>query len=260
MQQTENSLLYWYPKVKDLGIPTPETIIVELKNQHSLMDVCEGDFSSLEPQWNEILESARKIGFPLFMRTDEYSGKHNWKNTCYVEKEEDLKQHIFNLFEDSFLADMLGLPIRALVFRKFIPMKNLFNAFYGEMPVNPEIRFFVKDGEVLCWHWYWVEEAIERGTPEGKLPSDWRQKIEQAKQMLSDSKIVLLNIYASKVAKQIRGYWSVDFCLSKTNECILIDMALGNNSWHPECKFNSQRTEVNDVPVLQSSNFNIIKW
>src|SRR3990167_9704750 len=105
----KNSLIYWYPKVKDLGILTPETLIVELKNQHSLINICEGDFSALEPQWNEILESARKIGFPLFMRTDEFSGKHNWKNTCYVEKEEDLKQHISNLFEDSFLADMLGL-------------------------------------------------------------------------------------------------------------------------------------------------------
>ena len=232
----KNSLLYWYPKVRELGIPTPETIIVELKNQHSLMDVCEGDFKSLEPQWIEILEGARKIRFPLFMRTDEFSGKHNWKNTCYVEKEEDLKQHIINLFEDSFLADMLGLPLRAIVFRKFIPMKNLFYAFRGEMPVNPEIRFFVKDGEVLCYHWYWVEDAIEQGTTKDKLPFDWKNKIENAKRdYLSGNDLLWLTNDARKIAKQFEGYWSIDFCLSRDNRWILIDMAEGEKSWHPEC-------------------------
>ncbi len=238
MENMKSSLLYWYPKIKDLDIPTPKTEITVLRNQHdNLISICDGDFKVLEPQWNEILEKARKIGFPLFMRTDEFSAKHNWKNTCYVEKEEDLREHIHNLFEDSFCVDILGLPLRAIVFREFIPMKNLFTAFRGEMPVNPEIRFFIKDGETMCWHWYWVEEAIENGTLKDKLPFDWKHRIENAKNdYLSGNDIMWLTHDASKIAKQFKGYWSVDFCLSKQGKWILIDMAEGNKSWHPECK------------------------
>lgn len=230
----KNSLLYWYPKIKDLGIPTPQTETIILKKQHNeLMSICDGDFSPIEDQQDDIYNKARKIGYPLFMRTDEFSAKHSWKNTCYVEKEEDLKSHIANLFEDSFCADMIGLPIRALVFRKYIPMKNLFNAFRGEMPVNPEVRLFIKDGKVICWHWYWIEEAIEQGT-NYPLPKDWKQIIETHKKILEGSIIDIIT-QTIKIAKVFDGYWSVDFCLSKEKEWILIDMALGNVSWHPEC-------------------------
>ena len=234
-----NSLLYWYPKLKDLGIPTPKTEIVELKNQHSeLIPICDGDMSPLEPNWKEILQKARKIGFPLFMRTDEFSGKHNWKKTCYVEKEENLKQNIYHLIEDSFCADVVGLPIRAIVLREFIPMKTLFTAFYGDMPVNPEIRFFIKDGEVLCWHWYWIEDAIEKGTPKDKLPFDWRYRLEDAKKKyLTGNDLLWLTNDVRKIAKKFDGYWSVDFCMSKDNRWILIDMAEGHKSWHPNCRF-----------------------
>jgi len=236
----KSSLLYWYPKIKELELLTPKTEIIELKNQNylDLISVAEGDFKVLEPQWNEILEKALKIGFPLFMRTDEFSGKHHWKDTCYVEKEKDLKKHIVNLFECSFCADIMGLPLRAIVFREFISMKTLFKAFYGEMPVNVEVRFFINNGKIKCWHWYWIEYAIETGTEKNKLPSDWKNRIKRAKRdYLSENNIAILSTEVNKVAKQFKGYWSVDLCLSKQNKWILIDMAEGHKSWHPECKY-----------------------
>jgi hypothetical protein len=228
----ENSMLYWYPKLKGTETRTPRTEMIELNNKERLIEVCDGNFEVLD--WDKIITSASKMGFPLFMRTDEFSGKHNWKNTCYVEKESDLKQNIRNLFEDSFCADIMGLPLRALVFRTYIPMQNLFNAFYGEMPVNPEIRFFVKDGEVVCWHWYWIDDAIEQGTPKNLLPSDWKQIIQKEKDTLLASEIEALNNQARRVAKNFEGYWSIDFCKSKRGEWYLIDMASGYQSWHPE--------------------------
>jgi len=231
----ENSLISWFPKIKALGIPTPKTEIVKLnKHDDELLPIVEGDLTPIQDQWAEILDKARKIGFPLFMRTDEFSGKHSWKDTCYVEKESDLKTHITRLFDESFSADFLGLPLRAIVFREYIPMANMFTAFHGDMPVNPEIRFFVKDGEVLCWHWYWIEDAIEQGTLKEKLPFDWRERIRSAKEQLSGNDILWLTNDARKVAQQFKGYWSVDFCLSRKREWILIDMALGRRSWHPE--------------------------
>lgn len=243
-----SSLLYWYPKVKNLGIPTPKTEIVELKHKNNLLlPVCDGDFSPIEPQWSDILEKARKIGFPLFMRTDEFSGKHGWKNTCYVEKESDLKKHISTLIEESFLADMMGLPIRALVFRKYIPMKSMFTAFYGEMPVNPEIRLFAKEGDILCWHWYWINDAIEQGTRKEDLPPDWKKQLSMAKKEMTSKDINDLMFQASEVSKQFKGIWSIDFCLSKKGIWYLIDMAEGHLSWHPEDCENEKKIRADNT-------------
>jgi hypothetical protein len=148
----EDSMLFWYPKIKILDIPQPKTEIYEIP-KNILENLCEENMQNLD--MNAVKEVANRIGYPLFLRTDLASGKFFWKRSCFVEKEEDLKQHIFEVISFNQCADICGLPFEALVFREYIPMKNLFTAFYGEMPVNPEIRFFVKDGEVKCWHWYW---------------------------------------------------------------------------------------------------------
>lgn len=229
----ENSLLYWYPRIKNLSIRTPKTEIIELKIPHlELIKVVDGKSDLLNQYMNEIKIKAKIIGYPLFMRTDELSNKHDWKNSCYVEKEEDLISHIYNLIECSFIVDIMGIPIRAIILREYIPMKNLFKAFRGEMPVNPEIRFFIKDGKVLCWHWYWIEDAII-------FPSDefWKEKLNREKKLTEVSELEELNKYTKIIAKRFKGYWSVDFCKSKENQWILIDMALGHKSWHPDdCK------------------------
>lgn len=229
-------MIYWFPKIVNLTDNIPLTKIVILKNQHdALMPVIDGDFSPLDDQWEEISTAAREIGYPLFMRTDEFSAKHQWKDTCYVEKEDDLKRHVYNLLEHSFMADIMGLPVRALVFRKYIPMKNLFKAFYGEMPANPEIRVFVKDGKILCRHWYWVEDAIEKGSPKDLLPKNWREILKKEMESIDLESIDYMIETSKLVGKAMDGeFWSVDFCQGADDTWYLIDMAQGDRSWHPK--------------------------
>ena len=228
----ENSMLLWYPKIKDLDIPQPETIVYEIPKD-VLSNLVEENADNLD--MIEINKIADKIGYPLFLRTDQSSGKHSWEKTCFVSKREDLKKHIFEVISDNLLADLMGLPFEALVFRKYIPMKNLFTAFWGKMPVNPEIRFFIKDGKIqCCWHWYWIEEAIKDASIE-----NWKEVMQIEKHNLSKAEIMTLEFEAQKVADVFKeDYWSVDFCKSKENIWILIDMAKGERSWHDEkCKF-----------------------
>lgn len=227
-------MLYWFPKTKGLNISQPKTefyvippdVLKKLKNEN---------MENLNMK--EVKKVAGKIGYPLFLRTDMASGKHYWKKSCYVDKERKLKSHIFEVISFNLCADIFGLPFKALVFREFIPMKNLFTAFIGEMPVNPEIRFFVNEGEVMCWHWYWVEEAIEIDALGTSVPN-WKEIIEKEKKEISGNEIMWLNIDAKKVAEVLKGdgYWSVDFCKAKDGRWILIDLAEGFKSWHPECK------------------------
>jgi hypothetical protein len=233
VDRQKSSMCYWYPKIKNLDIPQPKTEIVELKKDHvELMAILEDDFSVLDDVWSDIIKAARKIGFPLFMRTDHYSAKHNWKDTCYVEKEEYLKQHISTLFDCSYSLDIVGLPLTALVFREYIPMNTIFKAFYGQLPINPEYRIMIKNGVIDRMFWYWVEDAIEisRFNPQVK---NWKRVLKNAQKSVTAETMMKLQDMATLVEKEVEGYWSVDFCQAKDGTWYLIDMGAGNLSWQP---------------------------
>lgn len=230
----ENSMLFWYPKLANLDVPTPMTRIARVhKNTWELSGICDGDFSALTIDWDNIVNCANTVGWPVFMRTDEMSAKHEWTKTCYVEKVEDLQSHIGQLTEQSLCADLIGLPIRAFVFRQYIEMDCIFKAFEG-MPVNPEIRFFVKDHKVQCWHWYWVKEAIKTCRYHNPpLPADWEARMDAVINGITKEELKELTKWAGIVAKEFDGAWSCDFCRGKDKTWYLIDMAKAEVSYHP---------------------------
>jgi ATP-grasp domain-containing protein len=263
MINAPNSMLFWYPRIKKLGIRQPKTEIVKLvingefMEQTAFYSICDGNFSILEPFWKQIIKKARKIGFPLFMRTDEFSAKHSWKDTCYVEKESDLKPHISRLIEESIMCDVLGL--KALVFREYIPMNNLFTAFRGDMPVNPEIRAFILGGDVVCAHWYWDKDAIIQGHKLNKyeLPGNWESLMDRSIKSIGDP-IKRILLPAMKVGRNFNHYWSVDFCQAANGDWVLIDMAKGKDSWHPDCKIKDEILKLieNKSKYLSKSEVN----
>lgn len=229
----DNSLLYWFPKIQKLGIPYPKTVMQKItKNTWELAPFIDGDHTPLKDDLSGLHKAAREIGYPLFMRTDECSNKHDWAKTCYVHSDQYLENNIANLIEFSYIADMFGLPIRAFVFRKFIEMKTIFLAFDG-MPVNPEYRFFIKNGKVICHHWYWIKEAIRKGPNKVNLLHNWEELLDQSRKD-SEKYLPLLKDYAQRVADEFDGFWSVDFCQGADNWWYLIDMAKGSVSYHPK--------------------------
>lgn len=224
-------MLYWWPKIKNLPIPQPRTEIYIIPKD-VLSKLKEENMENLDME--EVKEVARKIGYPLFLRTDMASGKHFWDRSCFVEKEEDLKSHIFEVICFNLCADVFGgLDFHALIFREYIPMDNLFTAFYGKMPVNPEIRFFIRDRETLCWHWYWCYDAIEEPSI-----SNWKEVMDKTKKEMRLEEWDFLFKKTKMVAKVMEGYWSIDFCRGKNGVWYLIDLAEAEKSWHEEgCKY-----------------------
>lgn len=247
--EKESSMCYWYPKITDLHGITPKTQILELTPvQHkALYNMLDGKKLPvpLEYRIKIILE---KFSEPLFLRTDQASGKHEWKDTCFVDKKEDIFRHIANLIEWHECAGIIGLRFDALVFREYLPLQSQFTAFMG-MPVAPEWRFFVRDGKVDCYHPYWPKESIVRPSVE-----DWQTRL-QAMQKLSSEDEKLLTAYAERFSKSVPGYWSVDFALSRDRGWILIDAARGELSWHPEdcprcpeyCKPQKNTVDESDI-------------
>lgn len=231
-QVIKTSLLYWWPKVKDLGIPVPRTEIWEA-DLKSWFDAMEG--GRLPPNLAFLEEAqrvARLIGYPLFLRTDLASGKHGWKRTCYVEEESLLPRHIYRVLEENEIAGIVGLDYRALVFREMLTLFAPFTAFRGDLPIARERRYFIRDGKVECHHPYWIEEAVAGGRPKAE---GWRETLAMLN-MEHESEVEILTRYSEKVAEAMGGYWSIDYAFAVDGTWYLIDMAEGEKSWHPECE------------------------
>lgn len=231
-----NSMLYWWPRVEPLRgeVPMPETVVVECGSA-ALLEILDGSLPAALR--DRLYAAAEAVGYPLFMRTDHASGKHEWRRTCYVEDRSQLVQNLYNLIEWHECAGVLGVPYAAVVFRRYIPLTSAFRAFRG-MPVAKERRYFVLDGRVLCCHPYWPEEAIEQSALFRSyvgLPERWRDLLAELNRE-EPGEAALLAGYAEKIGRRLPGYWSVDFARGADGRWYFLDAALGEMSWHPECE------------------------
>ncbi len=225
----KSSMLWWYPLIKDLPIPQPQTEIVLRKaNWWKYLDgkvFPKNDIAKLK----KVIE---RIGMPCFMRTDLASGKHNYLDTCYVGTTADVDKHLFRLIEANALCD---LWFNAIIIREFIYLGCKFRAFDG-LPIASERRYFIKDGEVICHHPYWIEDAIrfyKRTKDYEKQP--WQKWLKEMNKE-SETEVIILKGYAEKVAVVLNGAWSIDFAKDSEGRWWLIDVALAEQSWHPPCK------------------------
>lgn len=223
------SMLYWYPRIRNLGIPQPKTRIYKLTKRELKIFYNEQFPSTLMKNIKPIIS---EFSYPLFVRTDFASGKHGWEDTCFVENEEKLSRNIFGVVVENLIADLFGLPFEALVFREYIPLDAGFKAFYGNMPVAKERRYFIKDNQIQCHHPYWPKDSIR--TPDKE---DWERIIEEQNKE-AENEIKLLSNYCLMVSNVLEGYWSIDFAYGQDKDWYLIDMALGDDSFHwLKCEF-----------------------
>lgn len=167
--EQESSLCNWYPKIWK-KIPTPRTRILKLTTDeiYQLRATIDGAIIP-EDLKTRIRSELYWMSTPLFLRSDQASGKHDWKDTCFVDDKSKIFQHITNLVEWHECAGFLGVSFEALVFREYLPLKSKFTAFNG-MPVAPEWRLFVRDGKVVCKHFYWPDDSIINPSIKGWQP------------------------------------------------------------------------------------------
>lgn len=224
-----NSLLYWYPKIQGV-VPTPKTVWVAA-DAGALLHML--DHKPLSKDFvRQLGEKAEEIGYPLFMRTANVSGKFEWKDTCYVTSKDKLLQNLYHLVEFNFCL-MPAPDIDAIIFREFLDLDSRFTAFSGHMPVARERRYFIRDGKVVCRHNYWPIDAIVNPSVE-----DWQPLLQELNTELL-GEVGLLTRYCELVGKKLNGFWSVDFCMTRKGDWYLTDMAVGERSYHePTCPYN----------------------
>jgi hypothetical protein len=87
MKVESDSMLIWYPKIKDLPIPKPKTewLILNEAELKSLINENVPDFLV-----KRVKPLCDKMGYPCFLRTDLASAKHDWKKSCFVDRPDEL--------------------------------------------------------------------------------------------------------------------------------------------------------------------------
>lgn len=232
--EEESSMDYWYPLVKD-HLPCPKTESITFSDDilNEFQGACYdcGDPVIIKKYLKKVHKIADRIGYPLFMRSDQGSGKHDWKDTCYVVSRDILEQNLFNLLRWHEIAGIMGLSYKSLYFRELLDIKPMFYAFWGNMPIGFERRLFVCNGKVLCIHPYWEENAIIR-SHQYPLPMEWKDIIARSC-VIGEEKRQLVE-YGETFSQLVPGYWSIDFIKDRQEKWWFIDAAHGEVSWHPE--------------------------
>ncbi len=173
-------------------------------------------------------------GYPCFLRTGHTSGKHCWRDTCYLARAEDIVQRVGNLVEYSATCSIPGLPTDVWAVRELLPTEPICELprYYG-MPLCREFRCFIRGGGVLCVHPYWPWDAVVKGfdtVPDG-LFEQWRGMCD-----LELYESTAVRDIGSRVSDVLDGEWSVDI-LWTSRGWYVIDMALAEDSFHwPTCE------------------------
>lgn len=229
--EDRNDLGWWFPRLQALGtLQMPETEIVRTDVElFSLLDGKEpsgwGDFM------HELTTAVELIGAPCFLRTGHTSGKHSWRECCYVEDatEEAVGWHVVSLVEQSANADLFGLPTETWAVRRLVETAPLFELpMYGGFPVTREFRLFVTgDGEVEHLQPYWPAGAVEQGGPEDP---GWRERLAEASRITLGERAALASL-ASTAQRALGGAWSVDFLQDAAGGWWLTDCAEAERSF-----------------------------
>jgi hypothetical protein len=234
-EDTPTHMEFWLPKITAAGLPTPKTIMLQMPDG-AVNDLWH-TFAGKPPEgaWPAFIEAAMveadKIGYPLFLRSAYFSGKHEWDRMCFVRERDKLGDHMSNI---AYMSECVGVGMgtvrtswKTWAFRELLPTIPVGSCpNYDNMPVCREFRFFAEDGKVLCWHPYWPRHSLEHG---GADLSD-----EAFAALSTPDNLAELIAMAEAASRACPGIaWSVDLLETKRG-WFLTDMATANTSWHWE--------------------------
>jgi len=232
----KNNFTFWYSKLCEIKTPMPRTKIVHYEYGYELLKLSDGGKpKGFDNFLVDLKRAINDIGYPVFLRTSNTSNKHDWQDSCFLTKEEDITKHLISLMDACLAANIGGLPwpLDFWIVREMIETKPLFYAF-NLMPITKEFRFFIKDHKIQCYHPYWPAECFN-----GQEIHNSKEQIKAVRYLGKKDEQILIR-HTEYVAKHFKGYWSVDWLQDKNGDWYLIDMADGENSFHyPDCKYKS---------------------
>lgn len=256
MQDLENSFLssirkninnfsYWFPKIKDCGIPVPESIIIQLPDEiiKSLFMEEPGDDERIVTFVKEsVLPAIPSEWGIFFLKNGCFSNKFDFKDCCCTRNLHHIVQAIESINYDALCYETDGeseLVIRKFLFPKPIEEQPIYKIYNG-MPLRPEIRVFYDFDKKKAlysanyWDWSYCHDEISERDDTDKLAYETAYPFIQD---FYEKHKIEAEILVNKSLKDcdLRGIWSVDL-MWHDGQFWLIDMAVGYRSayWNPE--------------------------
>ena len=239
MSSDHNSLLYWYPEIREY-FPTPMTATLSPPDLYQWME------DGIPDEWFQKITNLLQGKYPVFFRTDSASNKHEWKESCVIHNEKEIRNKIFRTLDFNYAVDLWP---QHLVFRELLKpyggtaMKNEggFEAF-GGFPVSRELRFFMNKGTVECVHRYWLHEVFVKDRWAARtVPKDWERRWKKLYAIPSGQIRELSGRIENDFSPALKEEnWSVDFMYASKPKnpdyfaWYLIDMALAEQSFHAD--------------------------
>lgn len=231
-----NSALYWLPAAVEAAdfydeLHVPETEIIEFDFMDSLM-MLEGARPDSFP-WGELDTAACELGWPVFIRTDLSSAKHDGLDGVQAAHADAVEEVAVGLVRDAAKKMMRS---SAFLVREWIDIDSEFEAFDG-LPIGVEFRVFATPDEALCTHYYWPEDSIEKASLPERCWQIERDHLEHARKPGWMDAAAMTAAFEADFQHGIDvpgRAWSVDFARDESGDWYLIDMALAEDSWHAE--------------------------
>lgn len=236
--EDKNNLSYWYPKIKDCGIKTPDTIVIPINYAQFKWlggdNYEDKDIKSMGTFiHNRIKSSELKNNKKLFMKTGTFSNKFNFAS-CKIEDFDTIGEQFLDIY---YAAMCVGDGNSTeIVIREFIESDNDIKPIYNGMPLSTEFRIFYDfdNKKILGEFNYWDRETVAKSLR--------YEKNNDAEIFLSEIDRIENNFtkYIGKVTELINkcmknvtleGKWSIDIMKAK-DEFYLIDMATAETSYY----------------------------
>lgn len=231
--ENRNDMSYWLPRLAE-AVPDriPKTKLISCDPVALWRDA-----KSRDGEYRRVADAIRtaagELGgkYPVFLRTGQTSAKHYWKTTCFLERPEDVEDHMWGLIEFSECVDLIGLPCNTWAVREYLqpPPGTPVSKKFMDMPVRREFRCFWRAGKMLCAHPYWPPDALE---PE--LAAEVERTTNMPTTVPEADLMRTLVARAGAAFMEPEG-WSIDV-LETDRGWMITDMALMPVSWHwPGC-------------------------
>jgi hypothetical protein len=244
LKDNKNNISFWYPKVKDCGILTPNTYITEVPEE--IVNACfmEGNQQEcMDKVYNWVKDEVmpnipQELRGLLFIKNGAYSNKFDFNTACARYSALDIARSVIEINYASLMFETGGnaeLAIR----ERIIHYDSIVPTIYNGMPLQNEYRIFYDfDNKqplyiVNYWDWGYCHDAISRNITDKLVYECYYGRIQEHFEEMKDTVTELVDKHMQDVTG-LEGIWSIDI-MEANGRFWLIDMALGNRSayWDP---------------------------
>jgi hypothetical protein len=239
LKDNQNNISFWYPKIKDCGILTPNTYIAEVPEEVVKACFMEGDQQKNMDtvyEWvkNELMPAIPKeLRGLLFIKNGAYSNKFDFNTACARYSALDIARSIIEINYASLMFETGG-NTEIAIRERIMHYENVDPCIYNGMPLRNEYRIFYNFDTksalyvVNYWDWKYCYDSISRNITDkivyeshyGRLQEHYDENKNKIMQYVEEH---MQNVTG------LEGIWSIDIMEANGN-LWLIDMAIGHRS------------------------------